>query len=307
MKPVDDDLNGSIQRQLESLRPNPPRDPDKAKRTRANYIAQVENLASKVSPQLAVSESLLVRLNGWMMQMFSPLIRKERYAMVQILTAFVVVVSMLFGGAGATVYAAQYSLPTDTLYPVKTLSEDMLLVLVNDPQSRLDLVLGYTNRRVEEIVAVMLAGDTIPDEVIDRLQSELDMTLEIAAELEDPELSEAVTKIKIHIRDQDRLIGMTNVPDHAENERVRAEIRMRHQVVAKELDKPLELEFSNELHFRNRLQLNRPVISDTLPISTTETISDTQGIIMEGPVPATGPGPGEPFGPHLALPLRDWP
>jgi hypothetical protein len=228
-----------------------------------------------------------------MMQMFSPLIRKERYAMVQILTAFVVVVSMLFGGAGATVYAAQDSLPTDTLYPVKTLSEDMMLVLVNDPQSRLDLVLGYTNRRVEEILAVMAAGDTIPDEVIDRLQSELDMTLEIAAELEDPELSEAVTKIKIYIRDQDRLMGMTNVPDHAENERVRAKIQWQHQVISDELgENPPP--YPHNLNFRNRLQ-NMAVISDTLPISTTETISDTQGIMMEGPGPAAGPGPGEPF------------
>lgn len=216
--------------------------------------------------------------------------------MVQILTAFVVIVSMLFGGAGATVYAAQDSLPTEALYPVKTVSEDMLLVLVTDPQARLDLVLDFTNRRVEEIVAIVAGGDAIPEDVINRLQSELDMTLEIAAGLEDPELSEALTKIHIYIRDQDRIMGMTHVPEDSEAAfaRLRANIRAQNQVVAEALETPLK--FSNK--FQNQLQNNRPVVTDTLPITTTETISDTQGIMMEGPGPAAGPGPGEPLGPQ---------
>ena len=105
--------------------------------------------------------------------------------MFNTLVAVVLAVVVLFGGSGATVAAAQGSLPDQALYPVKTWSEDTLLSLPNSAQTRLQYVLNFSDRRVEEMTRLLAAGQSIPAEVETRLQNELDQVLELVAGMDD--------------------------------------------------------------------------------------------------------------------------
>jgi hypothetical protein len=80
---------------------------------------------------------------------------------------------MLFGGAGATVYAAQDSMPNDSLYAVKTWSEDVKLGLTSDPAAKYDLLESYLYRRFAELDALLADGETIPDDFVTRTQDQL--------------------------------------------------------------------------------------------------------------------------------------
>jgi hypothetical protein len=83
--------------------------------------------------------------------------------MLNTLIAMIVTITIVFGGAGATVYAAQGSLPDELLYTVKTWSEDARLSLVGSAQDKLGLTLDFTDRRVAEVARLQAAGKPIPE------------------------------------------------------------------------------------------------------------------------------------------------
>jgi len=75
---------------------------------------------------------------------------------IGIIAAVVLVLSAL----GGTTYAAQDSLPGDTLYPLKAASEQMALRLPGSDVSRAERGQSFADRRVEEIVDLAAQGRT---------------------------------------------------------------------------------------------------------------------------------------------------
>ncbi len=65
---------------------------------------------------------------------------------------------LFFGGAGATAYASQSALPGDTLYKVKTITEDARLALTADKKGDALLFNEFVQRRVSEIQALASQG-----------------------------------------------------------------------------------------------------------------------------------------------------
>ncbi len=128
-----DELDPQLKQLLDSLKPVPPRDPARAARGRARFLAE------SAQP---VSENAFLRLIKQI-----PQFRKERFSMNTILT-LVLVFTALFGGTAGTVYAAQDDLPTETLYPVKTFTEDLRLALASEPEARLTLLANLAQTRV---------------------------------------------------------------------------------------------------------------------------------------------------------------
>jgi hypothetical protein len=205
MKHEDERMDEYIREKLNQLSHTPPRDPAKAVQTRTSFLAQVKahSPAPDLSSPVPLSPSL--RLKGWINQVLGSFTRKESHRMLQALTALFVIGAMLFGGAGATVYAAQDALPNDALYTLKTATEDLRLAFALDPQSELDLLLNYSDRRMSEVLALSKAGEAIPQAVVVRLNAEMDLLEDIITDLEEPELSEAVEKVQVLIRDRDRI------------------------------------------------------------------------------------------------------
>jgi hypothetical protein len=75
----------------------------------------------------------------------------------------------LIGGTGATVYAAQDSLPDSPLYRVKLGTEDVRLWFVFDDPSKADVLLDQSDERVREIRQMLQAGKTVPGNVLSAL------------------------------------------------------------------------------------------------------------------------------------------
>jgi hypothetical protein len=71
--------------------------------------------------------------------------------MVRIIIAIVLALSALGGG---TVYAAQDSLPGDTLYPVKMSVEGLTMMLQGNDISRAERALNFADKRVREMLTL---------------------------------------------------------------------------------------------------------------------------------------------------------
>ncbi|MFU8796217.1 MAG: DUF5667 domain-containing protein [Dehalococcoidia bacterium] len=72
--------------------------------------------------------------------------------------AIIVAIVLVLSGIGGATYAAQGSLPGDTLYPVKVATEQLALRLPGDDVSRAERGQSFADRRVEEIVDLAAQG-----------------------------------------------------------------------------------------------------------------------------------------------------
>ncbi len=182
-------LDPQVRNALERLKTVPSRDLKAAARGRADFLAYAQSLHK------AVSQPANRRLTGWI----NPF---SRYASPAMLAAVLLILGLLLGGTGATVYAAQDSLPDTPLYPVKILSEDARTALALQPDTKLDLLLGYADRRVDEIAALNLKGAPLPESVTNRLHQQLDEALELGAEMPDSRLTQALERVEATIQRQ---------------------------------------------------------------------------------------------------------
>lgn len=231
----DHEFDAGLRERLEKLQEVPARDPEAAARGRANYLASVRRLSvesaarnNKFAAQ-AVPLPPLQRFNGWLNSLFRIPGRQQRLSLAASLATLVLTLALFLGSAGVTVYAAQSSLPYDFLYPVKILSEDMLLDLTSDPQARFDLLLDFTDRRVNEIVALAEKGKTIPNDVIIRLETQDDAAFLILNSMDASKKPDSLLKAKIHKQNQDRDLGQIRTKASSNIEKVVSEIRARLQ------------------------------------------------------------------------------
>ena len=128
----------------------------------------------------------------------------------------VLVLAVMFGGAGVTAAAAQSSLPNEALYPVKLLIEDVEVSLVSGPAAQIDVQLNQAQQRVREMVQLADRGAAIPAEVPLRLQTRLQAALQIAAQLDDQSMQAALDRIQLRTQDQLREMEQLHLNDAAQ-------------------------------------------------------------------------------------------
>ncbi len=141
--------------------------------------------------RLPVSEPSPARHHGWKVFPF----RKEHPTM-NILASLALVLTLVFGGAGATAFAAQSSQPDEPLYGVKLATEDLRLGLSADPQERLVLALNLVQVRTQEMVRLVEQERAVPEQLGLRLQSHVEAALQAAAQLGDGSLIAAAAQIQ---------------------------------------------------------------------------------------------------------------
>jgi hypothetical protein len=183
---IEDPLDETLRPYLDELRDVPPRDPHRAALGRAKFLTEAAQIREE-----AVSHGLLPRLKEWLRNLKQ---QKERYSMttlISILTIF----GLLFGGAG-TAYAAQDSLPDDTLYAVKLWTEDVRLQLASSSDAEMDLLLQYAQRRVDEISEMIAEGEMPPEDVMLRLQEEVQEAIQLANDMNDTARIEALKQAR---------------------------------------------------------------------------------------------------------------
>ena len=187
------ELDPRLQRLLDLLRPVPPLDAGSSAQARANFLAQVEAYRQTVSPRQGW------RHKEWIAKINPLFHRKELHPMLSILMTIALGIAVLFGGAGSAVFAAQDSLPGETMYPVKTWSEDFRLQFTSASQAQIDLALEYANRRMAEITAMHAAGLQAPAETGQRFQEELELALQLGAGLDNPQMIQAMSRIRLQV------------------------------------------------------------------------------------------------------------
>ena len=134
--------------------------------------------------------------------------------MKTVFVSILLALAIVLGGSGATAYAAQDSIPTDILYPVKLFLEDAQYSLTTDPIEKVELLVTFANTRIAEIAALAEEGEEIPVEVTDDLQNELQTMLILAAGLDETNTTSVLLHIRDNLRIQDQ--DMTNQPDGVE-------------------------------------------------------------------------------------------
>jgi hypothetical protein len=281
-----DELDPKLKNAFNDLQNIPPRSPQPAARGRANFLGQAAVFRQ------AVSRKADRRHNRWNNIIFPLFQRKERLPVLNTLFAVVLAMTVFFGGTGATVYAAQDSLPDQALYSVKTWSEDAILSLTGSAQMRLNYALDFSDRRVAEMADLLAAGKPIPDGVETRFQNELDLALELAAGLDDPQAIQQMVQIRQRAETQMQTMTMlmSGAPGSAGPILLMAHARLQEQIqlaVMGESDMP---------GFRIQIQ-QRPQNQGGSGEPTRGTGSNPQGpgpmSPTDMPAPsATGNGPG---------------
>lgn len=174
---------------LDPLRNVPERTTASAEAGLAAFLSEARSLP--------VSEPSPARHQGWKVFPF----RKEHPTM-NVLASLALVMSLVFGGAGATAFAAQNSQPDEALYGVKLTTEDLRLGLSADPQERLVLTLSLIQVRTQEMIGLVERGRPVPEALELRLESHIASALQAAAQLGDASLASALDQIQERSRAQ---------------------------------------------------------------------------------------------------------
>ncbi len=238
-------------RTLAPLQPVPPLDPQSVSEARTKYLLEGDNLRQALGSQPGLEDAH--KGNGkhnlvWLVQH-----KPQMKVLVAIVLAFVI----LLAASSATVFASQNSLPGQMLYPVKSWSEDIRISMTTSPETKLNLTLYFTNRRMEEISTLMADGKPVSDLTAERFASELENVLQLAAQLDDTQIQRALGEIKSHAERQ----GMTmqeliiKLPPQAEPAVVKLQERLNEQVQLSKIGETDPKEF--RLQMRDRFQKQR--------------------------------------------------
>ncbi len=218
------------------------------------------------------------------------------------LISVITILGLLLGGTG-TVYASQDSLPTDVLYPVKVLTEEVRLELAADPQVEMNLLLGYAQRRVDEIAALVEEGVIPPDATMTRLNLQLQQALQLASEMDDAAMTQALlqNQTRLHVMLQNQLQRMENIPASGEAELALEQVRIRLEeqlrLVENGLADPQGFEQTMREGAQHRAEGTPPVFEAPM---AGETMTPMQGGNRQGHGPSDGmmgtpePGMGTP-------------
>ncbi len=236
---------------------------------------------TRAKETLPVSIPVLNRHKGW-----KNIFKKERSPMFTF-ARILIVLAIAFGGTTATAFAAQDSLPSEALYPIKTFVEDVRLALTSDPEAEVDLLLQFSDERMEEIAALIGQGLPVPDAVAIQLEKHLNLALHAAADLDDAALLQLMAQIQTRSQEQLKVLeklgeGSANQPEDALQLATQAMNNLR---VAAEgaLEDPLTF----RLHQGTNRPLDAPEQGDMIPADAT---GDSQGPGNKGSNGKKGPG-----------------
>jgi len=262
MTRAEKDLDEFGKHMLAPLREAPHPDPQILGQEKARFLELGGSLQQSLIPQPGSSKMKLDQPG------VLPVRRQQPRLIFKALAAALIALFILVGSS-LTVYAAQDSLPGDTLYLVKSWSEDIRLSLTSSPQDRLNLTLDYTDRRVGEITRLLAAGKSLPEHTSDRFQAELDNALQLAAQMDDAEMHYALGQIKQQAANQGMSMEelLNNLPDQAAPAIIHLRQRLMEQVELTSVGEKNPQAFRSEIHKRQNQQpgkhKNTPASSDS--------------------------------------------
>ena len=205
----EDELDETVKNGLGALT-DETRPPEQAAAGRAAFLARVEEARQSVSPGTDR------RHIGWMASILAFFrSRKERSPMLTTIVTFITVLTMILGGGGITLAAAQSAMPDQALYSVKTWTENVRYELAGSDQNRLELALAFTERRMEEIKTMLQSG-TLPEQAVAvRYQAQVETALRLAAGMVNEEGLQALQQVQQRLMTQQQMMSQLQLGDPA--------------------------------------------------------------------------------------------
>lgn len=262
MKPEEKTIDPNLEKAFRGFKEVKPRDEQKARQARSQYLNQIAALHEAVSP---VGEN---RRKGWnQIPLFR---RKEKFSMAATITTIILVVTLVLGGTGGSVYAAQSSLPNDALYPLKLFSENIQEAFTSNTGTEMELQLQFANRRMEEIAAMNGEGKVPPEAAVERLRTRLENALRLASSMDEENITPALLRIQKQLHIQEQILLQLNSNDSNTSLLLRAREVLQEQIrkVNSGLEQPLKLQ--QQLHKQERINLTAPAETEQSTLQTTE-------------------------------------
>ncbi len=249
---------------------------------------QFLEMAQTLTP--TVSSSASTRLNGWMTSIQNFWKRKEVQPMLNILGTIMIVMALAFGGSGATVAAAQYSLPDQPLYGLKIASETLRQQLAQgNPVSEAELAVTFALRRVSEVQAMLQEGKNPSQGQMQRLQKQLDQALRLAANLPDAQAQPLLDQLRTRLQEQLKVQSQLR-DGSGEGQQLQTQLREMLQTRLRLLEQNqgdlLQLRIQLQLQLQNQTQQMTPANP------THNTPGNTTPGSGGNPAPGTGSGSG---------------
>jgi len=270
-----DNLDPKLAERFNKLRAVPARDPERGTAGRAAFLRQARDLAKENPPPAPVSPSPGERLILWMRTIPKLFTKKEIQPMFTKVMAVLIAAVLVFGGAAATAYASQASLPTDALYGVKTFRENLQLRMAPQADDKLGLALEFAQRRVDEMEALNQLGMTIPAYAAAQYREQVEYTLRLAAGLSDDQISPALEQIRTRLQEQLRTLEKLHLANPDNPALIQAREQLREQLRLAEAGLQDPQQFRLQVRARERL------------VQQTQAPSET-----EAPNPTITPGAG---------------
>ncbi|MFN3309781.1 MAG: DUF5667 domain-containing protein, partial [Anaerolineales bacterium] len=273
------------------------RSPERAQAAKERFLSQAKSLATPVS--LRSNH----RHKGWKVMPILFWRRKEYHPMVSVLATILVIASLVLGGGGVTVAAAQTSLPDQPLYGIKLASEDARFALAQgDPLQQAELSLQFALRRLEEIQAMLQDGQMPTDAVLARAQQQLEQTLQRMANLPAEQATRSMEQMRTRL--QELLQTRLQLPEQASPNaqqvlsRVREMIQARLRLLEECAGDPQQLRLRLQTQTQTQERQSLPGGGNPAPGSGGNPTPGTGGNPTPGsggnPAPGTGgnPAPG---------------
>jgi hypothetical protein len=298
------EIDEILQNKLSLIESTPARNPEKAARGREDFMSHIKELQPRKAALIAAQQEARKPQKR---------IRGLRPSFSSVAAAITIALVLLLGSTWGTVYAAQDSLPGDFLYSVKLAEENLRLTLTADPTAKINLLVAQTDRRVDEAVNLISQGQPVPESLPVRMETQLDEIFTLVANLDDAAMSQALSGIQIHLRDQDRDMthAMAGLPEGVDPQltRLQSMLQARQQLAATGIEEP------NIFRHQFRNQENKPEVTVTAPITPTLTITSTITVTPEitttltvtTTIPGQQYGPGPCDDPGNCLPPGDGP
>jgi len=275
-------LDSQLEPWFSSLRAVPPRDQQAIRRGRNEFLAQAGALT------LPVSKLDNRRHTEWK-NSFSKFIHFKEYSpMYATVASFILILALMFGGTGATVLAAQGSLPNQSLYQVKTFAEDLVLRSTLRNTDRLQMELDYAERRLTEMTRLHTMEQAVPEATQQRFEMHLDQALRIAAQSEESEMIRMLNQIRERLQDQ-----IASLPQDVDHDPLMTRLRETIQTRLSWTDLGLEepLQFRMQAQVRTQFEQEPQFDQGYGPGPVSESEPAEQGF---GPGPQeAAPGDGE--------------
>lgn len=270
------EFDHKVIRNLVSLKPVQERDPVRAEKGKSAFLSEADNIAKSVSSEGIQRHKSWKQKNP--IRLFER--RKEHTAMLSTFTSIIIALSLLLGGSGATVAAAQASEPGDLLYDIKLLSENTVMDFTSAPESKFDLALNLVDRRANEIISLLSDGDMITPETQTRFDAQVESAIIYAMNLPEDKVLQAFEVIQNRLSTQEQVFNQVKTNGSTEA----TAVVMQTQNMIQERLRILE---NSQLQIMNQLQTQEQINNPEQGNSPTNFGENTQN--------TPDPGNGNPF------------